>query len=211
MGGDHLRELGHCLLQGLAWPSEATTGVKTVGITSCYRGEGVSTIARLMATTAASSGAHEVLLVDANFDRPSVHETLVHPGSPDPTKTEPNKDNGKFKLQPTQLPNLHALVIGQGQVGAISDSLNSLKTLLADCHGRFDLVVVDCPALNETQSGGRLSNLLDGFVLVVEDACVRREVALRTHRSLERSGGKILGVVLNKRNKCVPNWLYRSL
>ncbi len=210
LDGARLRQLGHTLLQGLPWPSETASGVKVVGITSCYGGEGVSTIARLIATTAASSGRHNVLLVDANFDQRSVHEVLIRRDRTVQSDTGSNQDDGTFKLIPTQLSNLHMLATGQGEGGAVSDSLNSLKQLLPDCRARFDLVVVDCPALNASCSGGRLSGLLDGFVLVVEDESVRREVAWRTYRNLERSGGTILGVVFNKRNKHVPNWLDRS-
>ncbi|MFV2069963.1 MAG: CpsD/CapB family tyrosine-protein kinase [Pirellulales bacterium] len=200
MTGDHLRELANTMLQSLPWSSEAGSGVKVVGVTSCYRGEGVSTIARLMATTAASSGTCEVLLIDANVDRPSVHEVAGPLGSPDRSKSAPSGNGGQFKLRPTQIPNLHALVSGRGEAGTVYEFLDLLRTLLANCRDRFDLVVVDIPALTESPSAGPLCSLLDGVVLVVEDGRVRREVAWQTGGNLERSGGKILGVVLNKAN-----------
>ena len=54
----------------------------TLGFTSCYSGEGVSTIAAHVAFSAALAGPQRVALVDLNFARPTVHQTLEIEQSP---------------------------------------------------------------------------------------------------------------------------------
>jgi Mrp family chromosome partitioning ATPase len=48
-------------------------------------------------------------------------------------------------------------------------------------------------------------------ILVVESGKTRRQVALTAKRKLEGAGGKILGVVLNKRRYYIPEFVYKRL
>jgi Mrp family chromosome partitioning ATPase len=52
---------------------------------------------------------------------------------------------------------------------------------------------------------------LDGVLLVVAAERVRWPVARRFVTSLQRAGGKPLGVVMNKQRRHIPDWLYRTL
>ena len=47
--------------------------------------------------------------------------------------------------------------------------------------------------------------------LVLEAGKTRRQVAIRARKELEEAGGKLLGVVLNKRRYYIPDWIYRRL
>jgi Mrp family chromosome partitioning ATPase len=53
--------------------------------------------------------------------------------------------------------------------------------------------------------------MVDAVVLVVKHGGTRREVVKRAKETIERSGGKILGVVLNKRKFPIPEFLYKRL
>lgn len=208
---EHYHELGRTLLQRIPWPNDGQPAVKSIGVTSCYRGEGVSTIARLIAAVAAKSDAHEVLLIDAGADRAKAREPFSYPLALEPTEASPNASDDPFTLDSTPLPNLHVLAVDDREAASRFQSFDSLKAILSDCRERFDLVVVDLPALCDSQWSGSLFSLLDGLVFVVEDGRVRREAARETLDNLKRSGGNLLGVVLNKRSKQIPNWLYRRL
>jgi Mrp family chromosome partitioning ATPase len=48
-------------------------------------------------------------------------------------------------------------------------------------------------------------------VIVVEAGESRRDEILNAQRTIEASGGKFLGFVLNKRRYPVPGWLYKRL
>src|SRR5437763_2361808 len=74
---DELREHYRVLLQRLGWPGGGPPDTpRALGVTSCRRGEGVSTVAACLAATAAASGQGPVLLVDADLARPAAHSLL---------------------------------------------------------------------------------------------------------------------------------------
>jgi Mrp family chromosome partitioning ATPase len=52
---------------------------------------------------------------------------------------------------------------------------------------------------------------VDGVIMVVESGKTREQVAVRAKKELEEAGGKVLGVVLNKRKFHIPEWIYRRL
>ena len=61
------------LLHRLPWPAaDSARPLRTLGVTSCSSGEGVSTVAAHLALAAAGMGESQVLLADANFARPCV-------------------------------------------------------------------------------------------------------------------------------------------
>ena len=70
----------------------------------------------------------------------------------------------------------------------------------------FDLPSCDTPGATLSVAG-----LLDGVCMVVEAERVRSEVALRTKELLTRGGANLVGAVMNKQPRHVPNWLYRTL
>ena len=56
-----------------------------------------------------------------------------------------------------------------------------------------------------------LCTKVDGVVLVIEAGKTREQVAVRAKKELEEAGGKVLGVVLNKRKYHIPEWIYKRL
>jgi Mrp family chromosome partitioning ATPase len=52
---------------------------------------------------------------------------------------------------------------------------------------------------------------VDGVVMVIESGKTRKQVALRAKKDIVEAGGKVLGVVLNKRRYHIPKWIYRRL
>ncbi len=212
-----VREYYQTLLRGLAWPGNGSTdSLQTLAITSCHRGEGVSTVAAQLAVTAASSGTHQVLLVDANVTCPSLHKTFgltLNSGQSDESRPQASVQSTRYK-------NLGLLTAGSlggnelaGSYGSkgICGSVDRFSQLVATAKRSFDLVVFDMPAANPANLSLQLFATFDGVVLVVEADRVRREVAEHTKQKLAEVGANLLGVVLNKRTYHIPNWLYRTL
>ena len=72
-----VEEYCRSLLCRLPWSGNVAKGaIGTLGITSCYSGEGVSTLASQLAISAASFGQDRVLLVECDLTRPSMARTL---------------------------------------------------------------------------------------------------------------------------------------
>jgi len=75
----------------------------------------------------------------------------------------------------------------------------------------FDLVVFDMPAAGQIPSSLQWFRLFDSVVLVVEDERVRWQVGQRTAKTLRRAGANLAGVAFNRRQRHIPNWLYKTL
>ena len=74
-----------------------------------------------------------------------------------------------------------------------------------------DLVLVDSPPATTSPEGLAVCSQVDGVVLVLAAEDTRWPVAERVKQSIERSGGRVLGIVLNKRQYHIPQFIYRRL
>jgi succinoglycan biosynthesis transport protein ExoP len=99
----------------------------------------------------------------------------------------------------------------------MEDSIPSLgdpKTfadLLKRWTGTYKAVVFDMPPVWDGQFSARLAGQVDGVILVVEAEKVRWEVARQAKEFLMQGHARLLGVVLNKRQFHIPDWMYRRL
>jgi protein-tyrosine kinase len=75
----------------------------------------------------------------------------------------------------------------------------------------YDLILIDAPPATVSPEGLAVARQVDGVVLVLAAEDTRRPVAERVKQSIERSGGRVLGVVLNKRQYHIPRWMYKRL
>jgi Mrp family chromosome partitioning ATPase len=46
---------------------------------------------------------------------------------------------------------------------------------------------------------------------VVGAGRTRRQVALKAKQALEEAGGRVLGIVINRRKYPIPEWIYKRL
>jgi Mrp family chromosome partitioning ATPase len=203
----HLEVLHHvrCAGEGPSGP------LRALGITSCYTGEGVSTVAAQLALTAALDCDGRVLLVDCNLPGPSVHRRFGL--GPCPGLAECLRQGALLPqaVRPSGVPRLSVMTAGQlhGSAARAYDS-PAFPSLLKEWVGDFDTVICDMPAAARASSTARLARLLDGVLLVVEAERVRSDVACRVKELLLAADARLLGVVLNKRRGAAPDWLYRN-
>jgi Mrp family chromosome partitioning ATPase len=73
------------------------------------------------------------------------------------------------------------------------------------------LILVDAPPATTSPQGLAVCRQVDGVVLVLAAEDTRRPVAERVKQSIERSGGRLLGIVLNKRQYHIPRCVYERL
>lgn len=85
------------------------------------------------------------------------------------------------------------------------------QALFARLHERFALVLWDMPPPTLSPASMIAASCMDGVVLVAEANKTRRQVAQYVANRLEESGGKLLGLVLNRTLNFIPEWLYRWL
>ena len=75
----------------------------------------------------------------------------------------------------------------------------------------FDTVVIDAPALQTSSEGLSYAARSDAVVIVVEASSTREAVVENLRDTLDASGAKIAGLVLNKRRLYIPEKVYARL
>lgn len=72
-----------------------------------------------------------------------------------------------------------------------------LREFLGRLRERFDLIIIDSPAVLAVADATILSRSVDGVVLVVRAGATHRDAALRARRQLEVVGARLIGFVFN--------------
>jgi hypothetical protein len=120
----------------------------------------------------------------------------------------------------TDVDNAQAVVPDRAAMGSVARvrwserfCLSQLKpgALLPSRLKGFDLVLWDLPPITTSPAGLLLARQVDGIVLLAQAHRTRRHVASHAAQRLQDSGGRVLGVVLNRTLTYIPNWIYRLL
>jgi Mrp family chromosome partitioning ATPase len=74
-----------------------------------------------------------------------------------------------------------------------------------------NVILIDCGPMRDSSHLLDLAPAIDGVIFVVEAERERREVVARDLESIRRAGLRVFGIVLNKRKRYIPGWLYRAL
>jgi capsular exopolysaccharide synthesis family protein len=217
-------EVLKCLVSNLC----QRTGRKpfVVAFTSCEPGEGVTSVAVNFTGALIRDHSPHVLLVDGNMAKPALHRFFSKAAEEEEEKAHEKNGHAKNGKQHANShhqgirdwqilqanPNLDVILAHEVptndqrlmKITEFCDFLNWVKR-------EYEYVVIDCPAMNRSSSAAVIASKADAVVLVVEAERIRREVILRSINTLEDLGANILGVVLNKRQYPIPDFLYRML
>jgi succinoglycan biosynthesis transport protein ExoP len=167
-----------------------------IGVTSCARQEGVTTVAGNLAVAAAQAGDLRVLLADTNAVHPELagrFGILTELGFSDLVA---GKSGNQDVFHRTTVDQLWVLPAGR-EPATLADH-PALKARLDELRAKFDLTIVDLPVANDLSPCGALARLLDGVLLVVEAERLHRDEVRRAKARLQRSQANLLGVVFNK-------------
>jgi len=172
-------------------------GLKTVMIASALPGEGKSVTAAQIAASYAYAD-RRVLLLDANLRSPVQHKLLELSGRQGLGLLL----NGEFSLddgiQQTGIDNLHAISAGPVPPNP-SELLDSaaMSALLAAARERFDIVIVDSPAILSAADARIVASKCDGVVLVVRAGRTKGKTVDQARHSLAHGRANVIGAVLN--------------
>jgi Mrp family chromosome partitioning ATPase len=210
---DATGEVYRALLARLGWPAtDGSARVRSLGITSCSAGAGVTTVAVQLAAVAAGFEQWPVLLVDAN--RPHPNKTSKYPPAHEllgaslaPGLAEALIEGGRPTIQTPTAGTLSFLAVGKAWLS--DEALLAFPGLLETLKTEFDLIVLDLPPLLTDVAASRLAASLDGVLLVVESGRTLEEDLLRGKDLLSASRANLLGSVLNKQTNPMPGWLRR--
>ncbi|MGA7878892.1 MAG: CpsD/CapB family tyrosine-protein kinase, partial [Desulfoferrobacter sp.] len=176
------------------------------------KGEGTSTIIREFARVAATKIRKSVLLLDADRLNPSQHLYFgIHSdcGWQESVKEEINIDKMLHQIGETSL-FLGASSNSRGYTPEIFDS-GGFEAFWQNLWERFDLILVDSPPLTSSPDGLALAPKMSGTILIVEAEKSRWPTVKNAHARITQVGGKVLGIVFNKRRYYIPQAIYKHL
>ena len=176
--------------------------VKSVLFVAAARGDGTSTAAFNFAASLAQDSDLRVLFINADLREPAHNGTEANGSMHWDTAAAVGAQQG----------NLHIMPGGRGYADpAVLFQSKRFENFMSDIVRHYNYVVIDGPALDEAPESVALTTKVDGVILVVDARHTRRKIALHAKRRIEEVGGKLLGIVLNRRTFYIPTWLYRRV
>ncbi len=178
------------------------SGLHTVLVTAARHGEGATTVALGLAAALGREREMRVLLLEANVRTPCLSAIL--PLATTAGVTDFAAGRAAPEALVTRLDNLNISVVAAGNAPSPTVNVEVLDTLLARLQGQFDFIVIDGPPVNSYADASVVATKVDGVILVVEaDSTPVGEVEA-AKRQIEKVGGRILGVVLNRQRSYIP-------
>ena len=191
------------------YPDKSIKAILFVGTT---HGDGSSTTAINFATTLAENCALKVLLVDMNLRTPSLHEAYKIDHTLGLSDLLTNSNAKTAQIKKVGPGSLYVLPCGGKHSGPVSLFESSrFDRFLENMRKQFDYVILDGPPMPRFSESRVVCPKVDGVIIVLGSGKTRREVAIRAKKDLEEAGGKVLGIVLNRRKFYIPNWIYKRL
>lgn len=169
--------------------------LKVIMVASANAAEGKSLTAANLALTLSESYRREVLLVDADLRRPSLHEIFQVPnvaGLNDGLKSDAESQLCALKITPT----MTLLPAGRPDPDPMSSLTSArMQRIIEEAAARFDWVIIDTPPIGLLADASILATMADGALLVIRAGETPHPSVLKAVESFGRE--RILGVVLN--------------
>lgn len=173
--------------------------VRAVALTSFVASEGKSTVSFQLAASLAQAGKR-VLLLDADLRKSKLINRLqVKAKVEGLSHYLSGMANANDLMYETDQPGMYIMFAGT-YVPNSAELLGSagFGNLIAKLKDVFDYIIVDSAPLGQVIDCAVIAPVLDGVLMVVDVTHNSYKMERRVKAQLEKSGGKILGVVLNR-------------
>lgn len=177
------------------------TGIKSIALTSYAEGEGKSTVSFQLAASMAQAGK-KVVLLEADLRKGVLASRLKIRGG---VTGLSHYMSGilPFNELPyqTDINGLYIIFAGPRVLNS-AELLGSRKfvSFLEALESTFDYVIIDAPPLGQVIDCAVMAPHLGGILLVVDANHNSYKLTRRIKTQLDKSGGKVLGIVLNNAN-----------
>ena len=186
--------------------AQSTSGVKVVMIASAVADEGKSLTAANLALTLSESYRRNVLLIDADLRRPSIHTFFKVRGAPGLNEGLTAPDEPKLPLHDVS-PRLTILPAGMPNSDPMAGlTSRRMQGLIDEAREAFAWVIIDTPPVGLLTDANLLSSMVDGAVLVVKAGSTPYDLVKRAVDTIGPS--KVLGVVLNRADGAAGRYSY---
>jgi polysaccharide biosynthesis transport protein len=171
--------------------------LKSILITSTIPSEGKTMVSTNLAATIALDG-NNVLLVDSDMRRPTIHNTFKIENSTGLSNYLTGNVSLDLIINSTFIENLSFVSAGPTPPNP-SGLLGSFKMeeFIKETGKRFDRIVIDAPPLVGVSDSLILSKLVNGSLLVIRFGTASRDVIARAKQCLVEVNSNVIGVILN--------------
>jgi protein-tyrosine kinase len=182
--------------------------LKTILVSSGMPSEGKSFITANLAVNLARNSEHNILLIDADLRRPTLHRLLGAPNTPGLSEYLAGNAELKNVLQRNRMPKTsdvpgmgsiaNLTFIPSGECGDNSSELvanHRIEELITALSPHFDWILIDSPPVLAVTDAVELSYAADAVLLIARGARTPYDAARRAHAAFSKS--RILGFVLN--------------
>ncbi len=174
-------------------------GCKKIAFTSSFKSEGKTVTAMNVASALSQQVDTKVLVIECDLRRPQVHSALKLTPAPGLTNYLNDECSMEDIIKPTKLPTLKAICYGAVPPNPsellASDAMHDLvKTLEKE----YDYIIFDTPPIGVVIDAVPIIKSSDGVVVVVKNNVTTYPQLNKTLDTLKRSGGKTLGIIVNK-------------
>jgi len=170
---------------------------RSIVVTSALPGEGKTTTAVSLAMLAASLGRN-VVLVDFDTRRPSIHHILRLPLGPGLLEYMSGEVSSLREVIQFPLPNLTVITAGRG--GDVNSVVRAerVEAILTELTQRFDQVIIDTPPCLAVVDSLVLARLAERVVHVVRWGVTRRESVRAAAQMFDGIDRARIGIVLSQ-------------
>lgn len=173
--------------------------IRTIMLTSSLPNEGKSDINFHLAASMAQLGK-KVLLIDADI-RKSVFVARHQPDRKVDGLSQYLSGQKEMEevIYTTSVPNLDIVFAGPFSPNPAELLEGTLfQTLLSKSREEYDYIFIDTPPMGSLIDGAVVAQYCDGAVLVIESGTISYHILQRVKGQLEKTGCRIMGVILNK-------------
>src|SRR5215471_5650060 len=183
--------------------------VRSLGFTSSVGGEGKSFLSIMAAQALAEDITSPVMLVECNWEHPSLHKYFDIPAAPglaEWLRGECSEVAIRYEIDR----NLTVIPAGNGRQDAVrllsQIQEDGLLNTLADSN---ELLIVDLPSVVTNAYGVLAASLVESLVIVACAGVTPEAVIAETSTRLE--GLPVQGVILNQIQSRIPGWIRQMI
>jgi receptor protein-tyrosine kinase len=176
--------------------SQRANNFKVMMVASAVAGEGKSLTVTNLGLTLSESYRRNVLLIDGDLRRPSLHTVFQVAGAPGLSEGLISRDETSLPLH-RMSPRLTLLPAGRptsDPIGALTS--DRMRRLVEEAREVFDWVIIDTPPIGLLTDAALLSAMADGVVLVIKAESTPCDMVNRAIDAIGRD--RLMGVVLNR-------------
>jgi capsular exopolysaccharide synthesis family protein len=195
-------------LRSHVYQANAEAPLKTILVASGMPAEGKSFVAANLAMSMARNSVNNILLIDGDLRRPTLHHLLGAPNTPGLSDYLQGTVGLIDIMQRCRSPKTtgdagadiisNLTFIPSGKTSDNSSELvanHRIEELIATASPYFNWIVIDSPPVLAVTDAVDLARAADAVLLVAREATTRYDVAQRAQAALSNS--RILGFVLN--------------